>query len=104
MPVIFGQPLWLVFEVARAAGKRLRNSVSARSLRIAPAFGSRDHPLASNDASAKNDEAGTVAFRGTGGPVGRWSGSRPPLGPFGSEQAAERCARPDSNRRPPPCK
>src|SRR3954449_5400636 len=59
MPLIVGQPLWLVFALARAAGQRLRNSVSARSLRIAPAFGSREHPMASNQQSAKNDEART---------------------------------------------
>src|SRR3954452_737585 len=69
MPLIFGHPLWLVFALARAAGQRLRNSVSARSLRIAPAFGSMDTPLPSNGASPKNDDAGTVRDGRTSGPM-----------------------------------
>src|SRR3954452_7774973 len=104
MPLIVGQPLWLVFALARAAGQRLRNSVSARSLRIAPALDRGNTGWLPISNRRKTTRRGPVGRHGPSGRRRRTSGSRPPLGRWHRTAAEVRCARPDSNRRPPPCK
>jgi hypothetical protein len=60
--------------------------------------------MASNLTTAKNAARGPVGSLPPSGRIGRSSGDRPPLGLFGGERTAPGCARPDSNRRPSPCK